>query len=182
MTPTQSLMTEHRLIERILAVLEALGHQSLHDHTIDRGRALDVLLFLKEFADRCHHGKEEKHLFPMLAEHGFGPEMGPVAVMLGEHELGRVFLREMTAAVEAADRPDSSDRFARAAAGYVSLLTAHIQKEDQILFPMADRVFSPEDQATVAGGFERVELEEMGPGAHEKFHALAERLLARVTL
>jgi hemerythrin-like domain-containing protein len=181
MSPTETLKKEHRLIERILEVLGSLARQSMQNHTIDRAGAADILTFLKEFADRCHHGKEEKHLFPMLAAHGYGPEMGPVAVMLGEHEQGRAYIRAMAAALEAADDPGSVPAFARAAEGYVMLLSSHIQKEDGILFQIADQVLAPEEQEQVAIGFEKVELEEMGPGAHEKFHALADQILASVS-
>jgi hemerythrin-like domain-containing protein len=177
MLPTETLMKEHRLIERILEVLESVAHQTLQNRRIDPTRAGDILTFLKEFADRCHHGKEEKYLFPMLATHGYGPEMGPVAVMLNEHEQGRAFIRAMAAAVDTDDAA-SPAAFARAADGYVMLLSGHIQKEDGILFKIADQVLSPEDQQAVTEGFERVEREEMGPGAHERLHALADRILA----
>ena len=60
--------------------------------------------------------------------------------------------------------------------GYVALLRDHIAKEDEMLFPMADELFSPARQERVLEGFERVEREETGEGAHEKFHALAAKL------
>jgi hemerythrin-like domain-containing protein len=49
-------------------------------------------------------------------------------------------------------------------------------KEDGMLFPMADEMLSPEGQKRVLDGFDRVERKESGEGAHEKFHALAEKL------
>ncbi len=62
------------------------------------------------------------------------------------------------------------------ARGYVALLRQHIQKEDSILFPLADRVIPLSAQDDVAEGFERVEHEETGEGVHEKYLALAESL------
>jgi len=56
------------------------------------------------------------------------------------------------------------------------LLSQHIYKEDNILYPMADRFLSPQKQAELEEGFARVERERMGPGRHEAYHALLERL------
>ncbi len=176
MNPTQTLMTEHRLIEKVLGSLDALSNEAAAGN-LDTNRAGDILDFLRGFADRCHHGKEEKHLFPRLAEHGYTPQMGPVAVMLHEHEAGRAYIRQMVEAREAND----ARGFAAAARGYISLLQGHIAKEDQILFRIADSAFTAEEQHEVAEGFERVEREEMGEGTHEAFHALAEKILGAAT-
>lgn len=178
MNPTQTLMNEHRLIEKVLAVLADMAREAGRSGKIDTERAAGVLTFLREFADRCHHGKEEKQLFPRLARYGYTAEMGPVAVMLHEHEIGRAHIRGMLAALETPAAPASTAKFADEALGYVALLESHIQKEDEILFQLADQVFSATDQSELAEAFERVEIEEMGPGAHEKLHALAERLIA----
>jgi len=177
MNPTAQLSKEHRLIESVLKVFEDLATQAVEGENFDVERARDSLEFFRGFADRCHHGKEEGHLFPRLAAYGFSAESGPVAVMLEEHRLGRGFLREVAEALAEPEDERARDRFARAARSYVALLTAHIQKEDMILFPMADRTLSSDDMQVVAAGFEQVEREQTGEGAHERFHALADKLL-----
>ena len=178
MRPTEQLMKEHRLIEKILGVLGSLAADAAKGIGPDPDRARDTLTFFREFADHCHHGKEEKHLFPKLGERGYGPETGPVAVMLAEHEQGRAYLRAVGEALNDLGADGARTRFASAARGYVELLTAHIFKEDNILFQLADNVFTEDDQRIVAAGFEEVERVEMGEGAHERFHALADQLLA----
>jgi hemerythrin-like domain-containing protein len=65
-----------------------------------------------------------------------------------------------------------------AARNYVRLLHQHIAKEDQILFPMADRVIPAAKHDEVWEAFEKVEHEETGEGVHEKYLALAEALEA----
>jgi hemerythrin-like domain-containing protein len=82
---------------------------------------------------------------------------------------------------EAAQRLQAGDRGAAAtvvenARGYANLLRTHIYKEDNILFPMADRAIPVEQQAQVFDDFEKVEHEETGEGVHEKYLALAEKL------
>ncbi len=62
------------------------------------------------------------------------------------------------------------------ARGYAALLRQHIQKEDQVLFPMAGRIIPADKQEQVVEDFEKVEHEETGPGVHEKYLAMAEAL------
>jgi hemerythrin-like domain-containing protein len=177
MRPTDQLMKEHRLIEKILTVLGSLAAGAEQGTGPDLARARDTLTFFREFADRCHHGKEERHLFPRLGVHGYGPGMGPVAVMLSEHEQGRAHLRAMGEALADLGAEGARAQFAKAARGYIELLTGHIYKEDNILFRLADSVFTEDDQRIVAEGFDEVERAEMGEGAHERFHALADELI-----
>ncbi len=60
--------------------------------------------------------------------------------------------------------------------GYVDLLRGHIAKENNVLFPMANRVIPPDVQTEIVEKFELIEMEETGEGVHEKYHALAEKL------
>ena len=98
--------------------------------------------------------------------------------MLAEHEQGQVFVRAMRAGAEKWQAGDEAGRaeVVAAAKGYVQLLRVHIGKEDNILFPLADRTIPPGAQQQVAEDFERVEHEETGEGVHEKYLALADKL------
>jgi hemerythrin-like domain-containing protein len=84
----------------------------------------------------------------------------------------------MRAAAEKLEAGEASAREAVVtnARGYVILLQQHIMKEDNILFPMADRVIPVADHAKVAEDFERVEHEETGEGVHEKYLAMTASL------
>jgi hemerythrin-like domain-containing protein len=64
----------------------------------------------------------------------------------------------------------------KAANRYIDLLRAHIYKEDNILFPLANDAIPLDVQEQVARDFERIEHEEIGAGVHEKFLALADQL------
>ena len=74
----------------------------------------------------------------------------------------------------------SAQRFAAAARSYVGLLRDHIAKENGVLFPLADRTLSESEKRALALGFERVEHEDMGPGTHERYLALARGLCERL--
>src|SRR5574337_410770 len=145
--PTQVLKDEHALI------LQALDAMERKIAALEAGAALDrayfekAVQFLRTFADQCHHGKEENLLFKSMVDRGFPREAGPIAVMLHEHDTGRAFIRGIAdgAAVVGTD-PGAAKRLIENGRGYITLLRAHIDKENHILFPMADNVLTPEDQ------------------------------------
>lgn len=178
MKPTDILMNEHRLIEHVLDALEIAADRLERTHAVRPGFFLEAADFLAGFADGCHHRKEEGVLFGAMRASSAPGGSGPIEVMLAEHEEGRALTRGLR---EAARRLEAGDASARGqvvsqARRYVALLHDHIAKEDDVLFPLADDLLSPERSATVLEGFDRVEREETGEGTHERFHALAEKL------
>lgn len=176
---TEILRREHDAILNVLDVAEEVAARLRRREAVRAGVLGELLEFLRLFADRCHHGKEEDVLFPLLESKGLPREGGPIGVMLLEHDEGRAFIREMAEAAKeyASAAPSAGPRWAEAATNYVALLRAHIQKENQVLFAMAERILTPEEQARLAEDFEKVETEKMGDGTHERLHALRDRLL-----
>lgn len=178
MYATQELRDEHEGIMTALAVLDRLANEIEAGRTVSIDDLEQIVDFLKTFADRCHHGKEEDLLFPALERAGIPKENGPIGVMLTDHTHGREYIRAMSDALAGMreGKPDSGPAFASAAHGYVRLLSSHIEKENQVLFVMAERVLPPEEHDRLAKEFECVEQERIGPGVHERYHALLDRL------
>lgn len=178
MSLTADLVAEHQAVLLALRVLEAV------EAALDAGRAdaadhLDELLeFLRVFVDRCHHGKEEDVLFPELERRGVRREGGPVGVMLAEHESGRRLVAAMTDGLARLRRGESgaAARIVESAGAYRGLLTAHIAKENAILFPLAERVVPGDVAAQLVERFEGIERERIGAGRHEAFHEMLHRL------
>ncbi len=135
-TPTGMLRDEHRLILEVASVLE----RALDAGGGDFDALGECVAFFRLFADACHHGKEEDLLFPALQHQGMPGDVGPIAVMLHEHRIGREFIRRMAEALPGAADGDAgaAAEVAEAGRGYVELIRAHIAKEDGILFEMAD--------------------------------------------
>lgn len=176
-TATAALKHDHRIIERVLRVLTNLVENPDKARLETWGQAVE---FIRNFADRCHHLKEEKVLFPALEERGVSVEGGPIGVMLAEHEEGRGYVRAMAAALEVEDTAAAIATLVENAKSYLGLLPEHIRKEDEVLFLMADEALSPEEQKKLLREFEEHEMQEIGAGVHDRYLRLAEELEASV--
>jgi hemerythrin-like domain-containing protein len=183
MEATDVLMSEHRVIERVIAALETAAFRLESGEAVSPEFFTGAADFIKGFADGCHHVKEENVLFKAMAAHGVPVDGGPIGVMLSEHEAGRQYTRAMRAGAEGmkAGEPEARPQVIRAARAYTALLRQHIAKEDDILFPMANRVIPAAEHAGVWDRFETVEHEETGEGVHEKYLALAGWLEGQIT-
>jgi hemerythrin-like domain-containing protein len=175
----EALMREHRLIEEVLGALETFADAVGQGEAGGRGTVADFGAFFKNFADRCHHGKEEDRLFATMVKHGFPGEFGPIAMMLAEHGEGRQHVAALVAMGEGSGPLSDEEKqsLIAHAEAYVPLLRAHILKEDNILYPMAQQSLPAEVMQGLAGEFERFEEEVMGQGTHQSFRALAESLV-----
>jgi hemerythrin-like domain-containing protein len=175
----QTLMNEHRLIEKVLDSLATFVTKLEAGPPEARKTVAQYALFFREFADRCHHGKEEDRLFVRMADHGFSPEWGPLKVMLQEHHLGRARVREL-ASIGDGEGPLSDGELQqarRSASEFSELLRAHIQKEDSILYPAAEESVPASVLEALAKEFEEFEREVMGEGSHARLHQTAEQLI-----
>jgi hemerythrin-like domain-containing protein len=178
MKATQILRQEHEAILKMLDTAENVAENLENSQPVPAATLAQILEFLQVFADRCHHGKEEDLLFPALTAKGLPERGGPVGVMLFEHEQGRALIRRMIEAFAGyADNPAPSGmQWASAAREYIALLRSHIQKENNILFVMAERLLSDAELEEMGQAFDRVETEKIGAGTHERLHASVERL------
>jgi hemerythrin-like domain-containing protein len=177
MKATQQLKDEHEGVRLMLRILGEVSRQLDSEGTIPQEHFDGILEFLKVFVDQCHHGKEEELLFPALVKVGI-PQDGPIAAMLYEHEMGRKYIRVMTDTFERHKLKDASaaSAIAQNAQDYIALLTDHIDKENNILFAMADDRLSEKAQEELFDGFEKIEASRIGAGKHEEFHALLHKL------
>jgi hemerythrin-like domain-containing protein len=178
MKATDELKKEHQGIELMLRVLKAVADKLQRGQQIGNEHFDGIMEFLSIFVDKCHHGKEEEFLFPALEAAGVKRDGGPIGVMLNEHEQGRKLVVKLKNAVI---RYTSGDKTAAATIQivvdeYVALLTQHIEKENHILFTMADTKLDSIKDNELLEAFEQLERERIGPGKHEEFHALLHQL------
>ncbi len=181
MDAIEALMTEHRIIETVIDSLLSFADDVRRRGSDERVELTRFVTFIRDFADGCHHGKEEDILFAAMVEAGFPRQGGPIAVMLMEHDRGRAHTRALRDLAEQSAPWTSEDRQSlfEHASGYGGLLRQHIHKEDAILYPMAEQHLSPERLEQVNAACELYEEQKTGSGEHERLHRLAEELAAR---
>ncbi len=179
MDAIETLMNEHRTIERVLDALVGFADETRRKGTTEREELGRFVRFLREFADAFHHGKEEGILFEAMVAHGFPRQGGPIAVMLHEHTQGRAFIARLAALADPGAPWGTAELhdLGASAEGYANLLNAHIHKEDAVLYPMAEQHLPPEALQQVNGACESYEArQETGAAALVE---LAESLVAR---
>lgn len=159
----EAILFSLKIIEEICRILDSGGDVPVEDIS-------DLIEFLKVFADRCHHGKEEGFLFPALEKAGIPEENGPIGVMLMEHEKGRKLINGMSLSLD--ENGLKAGEFVKNAMDYVTLLRAHIEKENNVLFPMGDNKLSEEEQENLLENFDDFEERIIGDGRHEEFHSM----------
>lgn len=179
MDAIETLMNEHRTIERVLDAMTGFADETRRRGSTDQEELGRFVTFLREFADAHHHHKEEDVLFEAMIEHGFPRESGPVAVMLNDHDEGRALVRILAEKAAAAGDWTDDDRqeIADAAHGFSDLLHAHIHKEDRILYPMAEQRLPPETLAAV--GDACAEQDRARAASAERLVSLADALVVR---
>jgi hemerythrin-like domain-containing protein len=180
MQATELLKHEHDIILLVLQAAEREAQAIQQTGRVRTDEMQKMLEFFRCFVDQCHHKKEEGYLFLKLQELGMPREAGPLAVMLHEHEEGRRKLAAVEEALPEATRGEMTavQTVRSNLLDYAALLRGHIQKENNVLYPMADSMLTDDDQRMLAEAFAQIEAEDMGAGVHERYHQLAHALAA----
>jgi hemerythrin-like domain-containing protein len=176
-SPTEVLEAEHHIIQKVVGAMAVLAQMLEMGQEVEAKMLGDIVEFMRTFADKCHHGKEEVHLFPALERRGVPTRGCPVGALLHEHQQGRALVIELAQATGAYIKGEASAKEAlqKSLRGLVELYPGHIWKEDYLLFPMTNKVLSPEDQQDLCEKFERVE-EAIGRDVHRRLEQIAEEI------
>jgi len=174
----EQLKEEHQAILLMLKIMEAACKKLEAGENVSKDDLNDMLRFIKEFADKSHHLKEEDLLFPAMEEVGIPREGGPIGVMLSEHTMGRDYVKGLSMGIEeyAKGNTDAAKQIIKNARNYASLLSNHINKEDNILYPMAEMRLSKEKQDELLKEFERVNSEKIGLETQKELIAILHNL------
>ena len=164
---TFMLEQDHRIIEKALGAMTVALDKLKTGRTVDKDALESISGFMSSFADKCHHGKEEGYLFPILEKQGVPAQGCPLGILIAEHKKGRTLVAELSVSAQAFAGGDSSAKagLIKSLQGILELYPGHIWKEDFLLFPMADKILNPEQQKELETGFEKVE-NQFGAEAH----------------
>lgn len=172
---TQVMVDEHKLILRMITLVEK-NTTSMEQGAFRNWQFyLDAVDFIRNYADRFHHAKEEDVLFKALVANGMPEKQSPIEAMLIEHDLGRAFVRNIEEAAQKALDGESGQIpvIAENAKGYAALLRGHIDKEDTILYPLAERVLPEDGREALVTAYS--EAEARMPDLDAKYLALVEQ-------
>lgn len=176
MDPIEKLMDEHQNILKGIDLLAKNADRLEKGEKIDPRFFTGAVEFIRNYADKYHHAKEEDILFVKMEKAGFPAQGGPIAVMLSEHDQGREYVSGLESANESyiTGDTDATGNIVEYARGYVYLLKNHIAKEDTVLYPMARDVLGEKGIEALIPEFDRVEKEKAG--TEEKYKALLDEL------
>jgi hemerythrin-like domain-containing protein len=176
-TPIGALMTEHRLIQRVVGDMERMIADMEENMHVD-SEAVDVVLdFFRTYADRCHHGKEEDILFARLAEKDLAPEH---EAMMNDLVEGHRYARRINKEITEANRAYVGGTLTALAAihkgfrALVKFYPEHIELEDHSFFKPAMEYFSAEERDQIEHDFEQFDRAMI----HETYQSTVEALEA----
>ena len=164
---------EHSNINRALAVVRTICLQMMQGAEVPDDDFRQIIDFIRNYADKHHHGKEEKFLFPVMVA-----KMGPVADklvthgMLVEHDLGRADVLALETALNEYRKnpiPELKLDILSYAMAYAHLLQLHIEKENSVVYPFAERGLSEEDFQDINEKSETYEAEKKKEGVQEHY-------------
>lgn len=170
MNALETLIEEHEIIMMAIDVLDKSVKRLQDGNELPSGFFPNMLDIIKNFADKCHHGKEEAVLFPMISKKS-ELDSRIVSSMLEEHEKGRAFIKAVNEAVGKNDK----ESIIKNANGYIKLLPPHIKKEN-VVFPKWINPLSDRMKEELFEKFEKIEEEVIGLGMHEEYIKRIENL------
>ncbi len=178
---TAVLEEEHHLIQKVVGAMAALADKVSEGKPLEKETLSGIVEFMQVFVGKCHHEKEERYLFPLLAKKGVPVAGCPLGALTHEHQAGGKLTGDLDAAVKGyIEEPHGKAQFLTAPLrGLVELYPGHIWKENYLLFPMTDKILDEHEQRALLEQFETVERA-IGLDVHHRFEDLAERLAAGV--
>jgi hemerythrin-like domain-containing protein len=171
------LFYDHGFIQQVIDVLGEAAKRRIADG--QKTGILEIAEFLERFMDRFHHGKEEKFLFPVVARSS--PSLMPgIQELISDHQRSRDLLKAMVSEMREGGSAGKLYELSRMLAEH---MTAHIAKEEEIIFPEIGKDLTPEDDQRINREFNnftvglfykffeeaanRIQNDILGPGFYE---------------
>ena len=171
---------DHANINRALGVIRNICLQLMQGGEVPDEDFREIIQFVREYADKHHHGKEEKFLFPVMVK-----KLGPVGEklvtngMLVEHDLGRADVLSLETALNEYKknaRLELKLDILSYAMAYAHLLQLHIEKENSVVYPFAERGLSEEDFKDINEKSQAFEDEQTAKGVQKHYLDILEKL------
>ncbi len=154
---TKILMDEHKNILKVANALEKECEEIKNGKRVNDEFLRKVIDFIRNYADKFHHAKEEDILFKEMCKSSVQEKLhcNPIEQMLKEHNLGRNFIK----GIEEGMKERFRQKVVENALGYVQLIKEHIYKEDNVLYPMGDEALDKVILKSMLDKFKKIEEE-----------------------
>lgn len=177
MNSINTMINEHKNIKRMLKVIRDISLRILDNKYFEVEDFYKIIDFIRNYADKYHHGKEEDILFKYMVEEG-----GEVANkmitygMLLDHDLGRMYVKGLEDSVNKYRLGNINERLdiIANAISYSNLLESHIEKEDNVAYTFGQRILSNETMDKIQ--IESDEFNNKHSNVEEKYIKLIEEL------
>jgi len=175
------LRTEHRAILRMLDVTRELAHLMEAGAEVPPDMLDSVAEFLRVFGD-AHLRKEEEYLFPALGKRGLSLDGMAIESLQRDHDHSRTLLGKMSAAAVAyrEHRPKADRNWGRFASEYASVLRRHIDKEQEVFYPAAEQILTPDERNHLGESLRRTSEETVAVERTRRFSEMADSLAAEL--
>ena len=135
---TAHLRKDHDLIEKVIAAMQTTVSLLKDGKKVPESILLPTIDFAKNFTNVCHHGKEEDTLFPALGKVGIPTNMGPIRMMIMEHETTKKIAEKIEEFAKTYLDAGDPSNLIEGMELYIEHVKAHLWKENNRLFMMAD--------------------------------------------
>lgn len=171
------MIKEHENISVMIDIVREACYKVITGENINFDDFNLMVDFIKNYADKHHHGKEETFLFNrMIEEIGNTAEKLVKHGMLVEHDLGRLYISDLEKALE--DLKSGNDKakvdVIGSAISYCNLLSRHIEKENKVAYTFANRMLKDETKNKIDD--ETKSFEENNKENSEKYLKILEEL------
>ncbi|PPD58551.1 hemerythrin domain-containing protein [Dehalogenimonas etheniformans] len=179
MKPIGPLMWEHRLIERMIALLSSELDAFTQTNVFHLDFLRQAIDFLRTYADKTHHGKEEKIFFRELFNKPLSPEHRRILnELIDEHETARKLVASLDQAVREAEpqKQANAQTISELVRGIVDFYPCHIKKEDQVIFYPAQDYLTKDEQDNMLAEFWEFDRRLI----HEKYQEIVSGMESRL--
>jgi hemerythrin-like domain-containing protein len=174
MDALEVLTEEHEIILRAISVLEQSTAKMKDGKTVPDQFFNDFIGLIRKFADKCHHGKEETVLFPLIKQKD-STQTKSISALLEDLQKAREHFSSLEKAVA---KNDTENKIINAK-GYAQQLKSHIERENK-LFPTWMSLLNANEKDEVFEKFEEIEAKIIGIGKHEEYVTKIENLKLQI--
>ena len=178
MTPTENLIKEHKKINELLDIMSKIALKIKLNDVFYPNDVEEIVNYLLIIIENSHHGKEDDVFYPELISSGIAKDTAPLSIINYEHTISKSYLKDISSCVVNCKIGNdfSGELLADSLTNYVVVIKNHIQREEEVIFPIANEVLSAEKQYEISQRFEDIEQKYFSKSLNDQYTTLLNKL------